>query len=139
MFFLDFSLYRTCGMFLRRYAIVFRELLTRESILPKWRELLMILSGLKTAGRLGAAGSSAAFWESSSRCQWRPSLCAPCATSSHPARRYLSRRRDPMNLVGIVVPGERVPANSGKVVAFRGGVAVPNGERAAVIRMTATG
>ncbi len=46
---------------------------------------------------------------------------------------------DPMNLVGIVVPGERVPANCGKVVAFRGGVAVPNGERAAVIRMTATG
>ena len=32
---------------------------------------------------------------------------------------------DPLNLVGIIVPGERVPANSGKAVAYRDGVAVP--------------
>ena len=31
---------------------------------------------------------------------------------------------DPLNLVGIVVPGERVPAISGKTVAFRDGAAV---------------
>ena len=31
---------------------------------------------------------------------------------------------DPLNLVGIVVPGERVPAISGRTVAFRDGVAV---------------
>jgi ATP-dependent Lhr-like helicase len=42
---------------------------------------------------------------------------------------------DPLNLVGIVVPGERVPANSGKVVAFRDGIAVPPDELADVIRI----
>jgi len=31
---------------------------------------------------------------------------------------------DPLNLVGIVVPGERVPAISGKTVTYRDGVAV---------------
>lgn len=31
---------------------------------------------------------------------------------------------DPLNLVGILVPGERVPALSGRQVAFRDGVAV---------------
>jgi ATP-dependent helicase Lhr and Lhr-like helicase len=31
---------------------------------------------------------------------------------------------DPLNLVGIIVPGERVPAISGKTIAFRDGVAV---------------
>ena len=46
---------------------------------------------------------------------------------------------DPLNLVGIVVPGDRVPANSGKVVAFRDGVAIQFDERATVIRMTAGG
>jgi ATP-dependent Lhr-like helicase len=46
---------------------------------------------------------------------------------------------DPLNLVGIVVPGDRVPANSGKVVAFRDGVAVQFDERATVIRMSAVG
>jgi ATP-dependent helicase Lhr and Lhr-like helicase len=37
---------------------------------------------------------------------------------------------DPLNLIGIVVPGERVPANSGKVVAFRNGVALEPDNRA---------
>ena len=30
---------------------------------------------------------------------------------------------DPLNLVGILVPGERVPSISGKTVTFRDGVA----------------
>jgi ATP-dependent Lhr-like helicase len=35
---------------------------------------------------------------------------------------------DPLNLVGILVPGDRVPAISGKTVVFRDGVAVQDGE-----------
>jgi ATP-dependent Lhr-like helicase len=35
---------------------------------------------------------------------------------------------DPLNLAGIVVPGDRVAANSGKTVVFRDGVAVPPSE-----------
>jgi ATP-dependent Lhr-like helicase len=31
---------------------------------------------------------------------------------------------DPLNLVGILVPGERVPAISGNSVTYRGGAAV---------------
>jgi len=31
---------------------------------------------------------------------------------------------DPLNLVGILVPGERVPAISGRTVSFKDGVAV---------------
>jgi hypothetical protein len=42
---------------------------------------------------------------------------------------------DPLNLVGIIVPGERISANSGKVVAFRDGVAVEPVEHATVIQM----
>jgi ATP-dependent helicase Lhr and Lhr-like helicase len=35
---------------------------------------------------------------------------------------------DPLNLVGILVPGERVPAISGRSVSYRDGVAVPAGD-----------
>ena len=42
---------------------------------------------------------------------------------------------DPLYLVGIIVPGERVPANSGKTVAYRDGVAVPPEESTIVIPM----
>jgi ATP-dependent Lhr-like helicase len=31
---------------------------------------------------------------------------------------------DPLNLVGILVPGERVPAISGRTVSYRDGIAI---------------
>jgi ATP-dependent Lhr-like helicase len=44
---------------------------------------------------------------------------------------------DPLNLVGIVVPGERVPAISGKTVRYRDGVAVATEERALAAELPA--
>ena len=35
---------------------------------------------------------------------------------------------DPLNLVGVLVPGERVAANSGRFVGFKNGVAVSESE-----------
>jgi hypothetical protein len=34
-----------------------------------------------------------------------------------------------LNLVGILVPGDRVPANSGRLVTFRNGVATDTADR----------
>jgi ATP-dependent Lhr-like helicase len=48
-----------CWMLLRRYGIVFREVLTRESILPKWREVLITLRRLEDRGEIRGAVSSA--------------------------------------------------------------------------------
>ncbi len=42
----------TCRMLLRRYGIVFREVLARESILPAWRELLGSLRRLEDRGEI---------------------------------------------------------------------------------------
>src|SRR5205823_1799748 len=44
---------------------------------------------------------------------------------------------DPLNLVGILVPGERVSATSGRFVAFRDGVALPPEERPGILSMAA--
>jgi len=40
---------------------------------------------------------------------------------------------DPLNLVGIIVPGNRVPAISGKFIKFRDGVALAAEERDTII------
>jgi hypothetical protein len=40
-------------------------------------------------------------------------------------------------LVGILVPGDRVAANSGRLVGFRDGVALPPEERPSIISITA--
>jgi ATP-dependent Lhr-like helicase len=41
---------------------------------------------------------------------------------------------DPLNLVGILVPGERVPAISGRTVTFRDGVAELPPSRASILK-----
>jgi ATP-dependent Lhr-like helicase len=129
------ALEATCWMLLHRYGIVFRELLTRETILPKWRELLLTLRRLEDRGEVRGGRFVSGFLGEQ--------FALPVAVDSLRATRNQQpsgetitvSAADPLNLAGIIVPSERVAANSGKVVAFRDGVAVQPDERANVIQM----
>jgi ATP-dependent helicase Lhr and Lhr-like helicase len=124
-----------CRMLLRRYGIVFRELLVRETLLPKWRELLLTLRRLEDRGEVRGGRFVNGFLGEQ--------FALPVAVESLRAMRnqqssgetIVVSAADPLNLVGIVVPGERVPANSGRVVLFRDGVALPAEERPNIIRL----
>jgi ATP-dependent Lhr-like helicase len=113
----------TCWMLLRRYGVVFRELLARESVLPKWRELLMAFRRLEDRGEIRGGRFVNGFIGEQ--------FALPVAVESlRAARRGQAAETvvtisaaDPLNLVGILVPGERVAANSGKFVTYRNGVA----------------
>jgi ATP-dependent Lhr-like helicase len=126
-------------MLLGRYGIVFRELLTRETMLPKWRELLITLRRLEDRGEVrGGRFVSGFLGEQFALPRAVESLRA--MRNQQPSGEIITvYAADPLNLVGIVVSGERVPANSGRVVAFRDGVAVQPDERANVIRLAAGG
>src|SRR5438445_5003720 len=115
-----------CWMLLRRYGIVFREVLTRESILPKWREVLITLRRLEDRGEIrggrfisGFLGEQFALSVAveSLRVTRKMPLTGEIITLS---------AADPLNLVGILVPGDRVPAISGNTIVFQDGVAVPS-------------
>ncbi len=125
----------TCWMLLRRYGIVFRELLTREPILPKWRELLIAFRRLEDRGEIrGGRFVSGFLGEQFALSVAVESLRA--MRNRQPTGELIAvSAADPLNLVGIVVPGERVAINSGRMVAFRDGVAVEPGEHANIIRM----
>src|SRR5207253_460422 len=124
-----------CWMLLRRCGIVFRELLTRETILPKWRELLITLRRLEDRGELRGGRFVSNFLGEQ--------FALPVAVESLRAMRNQQpcgeiiaiSAADPLNLVGIIVPGERVAANSGSVVSYRDGVALERNESANVISM----
>jgi ATP-dependent helicase Lhr and Lhr-like helicase len=133
------SLEATCWMLLRRYGIVFREVLTREANLPKWREVLITLRRLEDRGEIrGGRFVSGFLGEQFALPVAVESLRA--ARKQPPAGETLTVfAADPLNLVGIVVPGERVPANSGKLVAFRDGVAFPSDDHANLLRLPAAG
>jgi ATP-dependent Lhr-like helicase len=118
------ALEATCWMLLRRYGIVFRELLARETIVPKWREVLITMRRLEDRGEIRGGRFVSGFLGEQ--------FALPLAVESLRATRNLAptgetvtvSAADPLNLVGIVVPGERVAANSGRIVAFRDGKAV---------------
>jgi ATP-dependent Lhr-like helicase len=113
-----------CWMLLRRYGIVIRDLLARESNLPTWRELLMGFRRLEDRGEIrggrfvdGFLGEQFALPVAVESVRAMRNLPLTCETITISAA-------DPLNLVGILVPGERVPAISGKTVSYRDGIAV---------------
>jgi ATP-dependent helicase Lhr and Lhr-like helicase len=128
-----------CWMLLRRYGIVVRDVLAREANLPPWRELLMAFRRLEDRGEIRGGRFVDGFLGEQ--------FALPVAVDSVRALRKLASAQgtvtlsaaDPLNLVGILVPGERVPAISGNSVTYRDGAAVtmpvvppvPSAERAA--------
>ena len=114
----------TCWMLLRRYGVVFRELLARETMAPKWRELCIAFRRLEDRGEIRGGRFVTGFIGEQ--------FALPVAVESLRAIRKEQPRgevltlsaADPLNLIGIVVPGERVPAISGRYVRFRDGAAV---------------
>jgi ATP-dependent helicase Lhr and Lhr-like helicase len=108
---------------LRRYGVVFRALLERESGLPPWRELFYVYRRLEARGEIrggrlvsGFAGEQFALPEAAD-------LLRAVSRDATPDRVSLSAA-DPLNLAGLVTPGERVPALSGNRVLFEQGVPV---------------
>jgi ATP-dependent Lhr-like helicase len=115
----------TCWMLLKRYGVVFRELLARETNLPPWRDLLHTFRRLEDRGEVrgGRFVSGGRIGEQ---------FALPAAVDSLRALRHSKpsgdrvtiSAADPLNLVGILVPGDRVPAISGRFVTFRDGIAL---------------
>jgi ATP-dependent Lhr-like helicase len=112
-----------CWMLLRRYGIVIRDVLVREANLPPWRELLMAFRRLEDRGEIRGGRFVDGFLGEQ--------FALPVAVESIRAMRKLEpvqgtitlSAADPLNLVGILVPGDRVPAISGNSVTYRGGAA----------------
>ena len=128
----DQSVQSCCWMLLRRYGVVFRDLLVRETNLPRWRELQIGYRRLEDRGEVrggrfvdGFLGEQFALPEAveSLRAQRKQSMTGERMTGERvTGERIVIAAADPLNLVGIIVPGERIPAISGRSVTYRDGV-----------------
>ncbi|MEO7190683.1 MAG: DEAD/DEAH box helicase [Vicinamibacterales bacterium] len=111
-----------CWMLLRRYGVVFRELLGRESNLPPWRDLLITFRRLEDRGEVRGGRFVSGFIGEQ--------FALPVAVESLRALRHRPATgeivtisaSDPLNLVGILLPGERVPGNSARCISLQDGV-----------------
>ncbi|MBI2799748.1 MAG: DEAD/DEAH box helicase [Gammaproteobacteria bacterium] len=106
---------------LRRYGVIFRRVLERELCLGRWREILRCLRRLEARGEIrggrfvdGFSGEQFALPEALEllrRLRAQPGSGVIVAIST----------ADPLNLVGIVTPGVRIPATLGGRIAFQDG------------------
>jgi ATP-dependent Lhr-like helicase len=112
----------TCWMLLKRYGIVFRDLLARETNLPKWRELQMAFRRLEDRGEIRGGRFVDGFLGEQFALPVAVESLRATRKMPHTGETIVLSAADPLNLVGILVPGERVPAISGKTVTFNDGV-----------------
>jgi ATP-dependent Lhr-like helicase len=106
---------------LRRWGVLFRDLLARETLAPPWRELLVELRRMEARGEIrggrfvsGPVGEQYALPEAVDllRAVRRDEVSEAVAISAS----------DPLNLSGIVLPGARISALSGEMLRLRDGM-----------------
>ena len=113
---------------LRRYGVMFYEMLAREPMAPPWRELVRIYRTAEAQGKIrggrfvsGHVGEQFALPEAIEMLR--------STRRQEGSGRYVQVSAcDPLNLVGIISPGARVPAAMGNVVVYQNGVAVASME-----------
>jgi ATP-dependent Lhr-like helicase len=110
--------------YLRRYGVVFKDLLTREAHAPPWRDLVRVYRRLEMRGEIRGGRMVAGFVGEQ--------FALPEALDALRAVRREAKAGevvrlsacDPLNLVGVVTPGARVAAHLGNRVVYRDGVPV---------------
>ncbi len=110
---------------LRRYGVIFWRLLHREADwLPPWRELLRILRRMEARGEIrggrfvaGVSGEQFALPEAIE-------LMRKTRKAPETADLLAVSGADPLNLVGVLLPGGKVPAVAGNRVLYRDGVPI---------------
>ena len=108
---------------LGRYGVVFRRLLEREATwLPPWRELLGALRKLESRGEIRGGRFVSGF--SGEQFALPEAIGMLRATRRQPmADQWASvSGADPLNLVGILTPGPRLPALEGNRLLYRDGI-----------------
>ncbi|MBV8113725.1 MAG: DEAD/DEAH box helicase [Silvibacterium sp.] len=107
-----------CMVLLRRYGVVFYDLMARETAMPRWRELLGMFRRLEARGMVrggrfvsGFSGEQFALpeaLESLRQVRNKKTELTPVTFAA----------ADPMNLIGIVIPGEREASVPGRTVIY---------------------
>jgi len=109
---------------LKRYGVVFRKVLERETNLPSWRELLYVYRRLEARGEIRGGRFVTGFSGEQ--------FASPDAVSTLRDIRKQNKTGDlisvsavdPLNLTGVITPGDRVNAISKNRVLYRDGTPI---------------
>jgi ATP-dependent Lhr-like helicase len=110
---------------LRRWGVIFWRLLAREAAwLPPWRDIVMCCRRLEARGEIRGGRFVAGF---SGEQYAAPEAVAPLREARrrpHTRQLVSLSGADPLNLLGIVTPGARLPSLTGNRILYRDGLPI---------------
>jgi ATP-dependent Lhr-like helicase len=116
---------------LQRYGVILRELLAREHQVPLWRTLLRIYRRWEARGEIrggrfvgGLVGEQFALPEAVEALR--------ATRRQQELDTIIVAAADPLNLVGILTPGQRISPFTQQVIVYRGGVPIEMGALGAI-------
>jgi ATP-dependent Lhr-like helicase len=109
--------------FLRRWGVVFRDLLARETLAPTWRDVLIALRRMEARGEIrggrfvaGFLGEQFALPEAVELLRGARRTSMSTGSSTGASTAFVVAAADPLNLAGIITPGSRVSSPAARRV-----------------------
>src|SRR5881296_3201193 len=115
---------------LRRYGVVFRRLVARETLLAPWRDILRVYRRLEARGEIRGGRFVGGFSGEQYALAEAVGLLRAVRRENAKGELVTVSGADPLNLVGIITPGDVVTGLATNRVLYRDGipVAVKQGE-----------
>ncbi|HUJ01959.1 MAG TPA: DEAD/DEAH box helicase [Usitatibacter sp.] len=123
---------------LKRYGVVFRSLLQRESSLPPWRDLVRVYRRLEARGEVRGGRFVAGFGGEQFAAADAVGRLRAVRRMEKACERVVLSGADPLNLAGILTPAPRVPAVHANRLLLEDGTPIAALEGGELRRLAAT-
>ena len=109
---------------LRRYGVVFRRLVTRETMLPPWRDILRVFRRLEARGEIRGGRFAGGFSGEQYALPEAVGMLRAVRREAPTGELVAVSGADPLNLVGIVTPGDVLAGLATNRLLYRDGIPV---------------
>ena len=106
---------------LRRYGVITRRLLERESLAPPWRDLLRVYRRLEARGEIRGGRFVARFTGEQYALPEALTMMRKVRKQPHDGAEIQISASDPLNLTGIISSGERVSSSHTRQILYQDG------------------
>jgi ATP-dependent helicase Lhr and Lhr-like helicase len=121
----DESIEHVVRTLLRRWGVIFWRLLAREAAwLPPWRDIVRCCRRLEARGEIRGGRFIAGFSGEQYAAPEAVALLREARRRPHTGRYVSLSGADPLNLLGIVTPGARLPSLTGNRILYRDGLPI---------------